>query len=141
MQNKHSWIIGILALGVGIVFTHIYDTRLANGRMQMDNTSMSMSMGNMHKMPDGSVMRMSESKMSMDAMMTSMTANLQGKSGKELEKAFLTEMIPHHQGAVAMANVLLADKTISPQLRAFAEKIVAAQTGEIAEMKEWLKSY
>lgn len=137
MQNKNSWIIGILALGVGIVFTHLYHTQILDQKMSMGGEKMSMNMGNMHQMPDGSMM----GGMSMDTMMTSMTANLQGKSGKELEKAFITEMIPHHRGAVAMANVLLADKTISPQLRAFAEKIVSAQTGEIAEMEMWLKGY
>lgn len=118
MQNKNSWIVGIITLVIGIVFTHIYHTQVLDQKM-MDNGS----------------------NMSMDTMMTSMTANLQGKSGKELEKAFIIEMIPHHQGAVAMAEVLLADKTISPQLRAFAEKIISAQEGEIIQMKEWLNNY
>jgi uncharacterized protein (DUF305 family) len=135
MQNKNIWIVGIIALVVGITFSRIYDTQVLDQKRMYGSSKMNI--GNMHKMPNGSMM----SGMSMNTMMAAMTANLQGKSGKELEKAFLTEMIPHHQGAVTMAKVLLVDKTISPQLRVFAENIISAQEGEIKEMQEWLKSY
>jgi len=66
---------------------------------------------------------------------------MKGKSGKELEKVFLTDMIPHHQGAVDMAKLLLEDKSVRPELVQFANAIIAAQEGEISQMREWLKSY
>lgn len=79
--------------------------------------------------------------MSMQSQMTNMTLGLQGKSGKTLEKEFITEMIPHHQGAVDMANMLLADPNTKPELRKFAEEIISAQTREIQQMNIWLQDY
>ena len=73
--------------------------------------------------------------------MDQMSADLKGKSGRDLEKAFITGMIPHHQGAVDMAKVLLQDKTISPKFVKFANDIIKAQEGEIKMMNEWAKGY
>ncbi len=61
-------------------------------------------------------------------------------SGKELEKAFLTDMIEHHEGAVEQATTELADGKF-PEAKALAEQIKSAQDGEIMEMKELLKQY
>lgn len=108
-----------------------------------DRNEAKMEMGNMqggHMMQDGSMM-MNDRSMNMDSMMMNMVANMKGKSGKELEKAFITDMIPHHQGAVDMAKLLLEDKTIRPELVKFANDIIAAQEAEIATMKMWLKDW
>ena len=48
-------------------------------------------------------------------------------------------MIPHHQGAIDMAKVEL-EHGDDPQMRALAEKVIEAQTAEIAELKEWLEA-
>lgn len=93
----------------------------------------------MHMMPDGSMMKNDGA--SMDSMMMDMLANMRGKTGTELEKAFIQDMIPHHQGAVDMAKLLLQDPTIKPELKAFAEKIITAQESEITQMNEWLRNY
>jgi hypothetical protein len=77
----------------------------------------------------------------MNDSMMNMTSGMQGKTGKELEKAFLTEMIVHHQGAIDMAKLLLQDKTISPELMKFANGIISAQQPEINQMNEWLNKY
>jgi uncharacterized protein (DUF305 family) len=102
------------------------------GGMMMDNDDM-MKMGT----STNSTSTMSMGSMSMD----DMTAAMQGKTGKDLEKAFITGMIPHHAGAVAMAQLLLKDPNVSPQLKTFAENIIKAQNAEIVQMNAWLKSY
>jgi hypothetical protein len=68
--------------------------------------------------------------------MDSMTADLQGKSGDEFEKAFIDGMIIHLEGAVAMAQMVL-DKSQRPELIKLAKDIIAAQTSEINMMKQW----
>lgn len=78
---------------------------------------------------------------SMNNMMSDMTHAMQSKTGHDLEKVFLEEMITHHQGAVDMAYLLLEDKNVKPELKAFAQKIISAQNPEIEQMRAWLKNY
>lgn len=96
----------------------------------------------MHQMSNGKMMpnNMMQGR-NMQGMMMDMTAVMQGKTGKDLEKAFLQEMVPHHQGAVDMAKMLLASTSTPENIRNFAQQIIDTQTKEIGQMNEWLKSY
>lgn len=55
----------------------------------------------------------------------------------EFDVLFLTHMIAHHEGAVAMANDVLATTT-NPDVIAFANEVIRAQTLEIEEMQALL---
>jgi uncharacterized protein (DUF305 family) len=68
--------------------------------------------------------------------MSDMTANLKGKTGDEYDKAFIAEMIAHHEGAVAMAK-LSANNAKHDELKKLSEDIIIAQEKEISNMKQW----
>lgn len=54
---------------------------------------------------------------------------------------FLTSMVPHHAQAVRMADVMLAKKDLSPEVRTLAQKIKDAQGPEIQQMQSLLAKW
>lgn len=60
-------------------------------------------------------------------------------SADPFDKAFMEMMIEHHEGAVAMAKIEVADGS-DPDLQALAEDIIVAQEQEISEMRDQLGS-
>lgn len=61
-------------------------------------------------------------------------------SGMMSERAFLEQMVPHHQSAIEMARLAL-DKAQHPQVRRLAREIISTQEKEIAEMKAWHREW
>jgi uncharacterized protein (DUF305 family) len=55
-------------------------------------------------------------------------------TGNEADAAFIADMIPHHEGAVEMAE-MAQNQAESPELQAMADDIIAAQEAEIAKME------
>ncbi|MCX7305516.1 MAG: DUF305 domain-containing protein [Hyphomicrobiales bacterium] len=68
------------------------------------------------------------------AMHQSMTMEMTGN----VDADFMRSMIPHHQGAIDMARIVM-EYGKDPEVRTLAEAIVSAQETEIAFMKAWLE--
>jgi uncharacterized protein (DUF305 family) len=60
-------------------------------------------------------------------------------SGVEFDQMWLKFMIMHHEGAVVMAEVVLADG-VDEEVRALATAIITAQQTEISEMRALLNA-
>lgn len=56
------------------------------------------------------------------------------------DRQFIDMMVPHHQGAVAMARIALV-RGQHPKVKTVARAIVVAQEKEIARMKLWRKAW
>jgi uncharacterized protein (DUF305 family) len=91
-----------------------------------------------HMMADGEMM--DDDSMGMHGAMKGMMASLNGKTGDAFDKAFLSEMIIHHQGAVQMAEAAKVNAK-HPEIKAMADAIISAQTSEIRQMQDWQRSW
>jgi uncharacterized protein (DUF305 family) len=74
---------------------------------------------------------------SMGGMSSTEMASLGRASGPVFDRMFLTGMVKHHQGAVAMARTELAQGA-NADAKKLAESIVESQNKEIAQMKSML---
>lgn len=54
---------------------------------------------------------------------------------------FASMMIPHHEQAIEMSDVLLAKDRIDPRVASLAERIKQAQGPEIEQMQQWLDDW
>lgn len=66
-------------------------------------------------------------------------AALEAADGPTASRLFLEQMIQHHEGAVEMAEAQVKDGRNTNAVE-LAEQIIEAQTAEIQEMQEMLKS-
>lgn len=72
--------------------------------------------------------------------MQGMGAMMSGMEMVESEFDYLAGMIPHHEEAIASAQVLL-EGTDRPEMKAFAERIIETQSAEVTQMQEWLAAW
>lgn len=123
--------IAVFVLGFGIGHA------MSNSKLSKEYSNKNMGGG--HVMPGGTMMDGSGS-MSMGEMMEVMNAELKGKTGDDFDKAFLSEMIVHHEGAVEMAELALTNAK-HKEIKDLSSNIIKAQEMEIAQMKAWLGSW
>ena len=69
-----------------------------------------------------------------------MSKPLQGKTGDDLDKQFITDMSIHHTGAIEMAQLAITNAK-QPELKNFANKIITAQTKELSDMNTWANQW
>ncbi|MFC3168495.1 MULTISPECIES: CopM family metallochaperone [Paracoccus] len=74
------------------------------------------------------------------AVMEKMHSDMAMESSGDADVDFVRGMIPHHQGAIDMAKVLL-EHGDDPEIRKLAEDVIAAQEAEIKTMQDWLKDH
>lgn len=90
-------------------------------------------MGTHHRMGSGGMMGMRmhpDMEMHLDAL----------KDASNFDRAFIREMIPHHQMAVMMSRMALNSAT-HPEIRKLAESIIKTQTTEIEQMRQWYQAW
>nr|WP_317269165.1 DUF305 domain-containing protein [Arthrospira sp. PLM2.Bin9] len=63
-----------------------------------------------------------------------------GPADENYDLRFIDAMIPHHEGAIIMAQEVLA-KSDRPELQNLAAEIIQAQASEIAQMREWRQAW
>jgi uncharacterized protein (DUF305 family) len=85
-----------------------------------------------HGMMQGGTMHM--------GMMGNETDMTRLETASDFDKAFIEEMIPHHQMAVMMAS-MLKSQTQRPEMKELADDIINAQTKEIEEMRQWYQDW
>jgi len=83
---------------------------------------------------------MDHSAMGMMDDMAGMNAALEGKTGDEFDKAFIEQMILHHQSAIDMAAPG-KDNASHQEVKNLTVAIVDAQSREIRQMQQWQKNW
>lgn len=59
---------------------------------------------------------------------------------QNIDQHFIVQMIPHHEGAIAMARVAL-ERSKRPEILSLANGIIEAQKKEINDMRSWYQSW
>jgi uncharacterized protein (DUF305 family) len=106
----------------------------------MDHGSMNHSSSGMKMTMKDGVMTMPSEMMGLPMKMKMDMGKLMRLKGRAFEKEFLRMMIPHHAGAIPMAQEAL-DTTARPQLRTLAHNIIDSQAKEIGDMRAIHRRY
>lgn len=70
---------------------------------------------------------------------TKMHEAMMAATGADAGESWARKMIPHHQGALDMSQIVLRD-TQNADIRRMAQKTVEMQTSDIAELRRWLET-
>lgn len=83
------------------------------------------------------LMNQSQTTSDSEMSMSRMTESLKNKTGDEYDKAFIENMIAHHESAVDMAK-LSASNAKHDEIKTLSNNIIESQSGEIDQMKQWM---
>lgn len=126
-MKQQPIVYGIIGLVIGVVLTGFVMSNQSNQKApEQSNTMMKATDTQSH----------SGSSMSMKDMMDS----LNGKTGEEFDKAFISGMIEHHTGAIDMAKEAQMNAG-RQEIKDMADDIISAQTKEIEQMRQWQKDW
>ncbi|HAZ47711.1 MAG TPA: DUF305 domain-containing protein [Cyanobacteria bacterium UBA11369] len=78
--------------------------------------------------------------MSPEQMQSMMMSQNLGSADETFDRRFIDAMIPHHEGALTMAQDALK-KTKRPEIKQLAQEIVTSQQKEIDQMQQWRKNW
>ncbi len=76
-----------------------------------------------------------------DSSSTSAAAESNGQDHNDADVMFAQHMLPHHQQAIEMSDVVLAKQGVDPRVTGLATEIKAAQGPEIKQMQDWLRQW
>jgi uncharacterized protein (DUF305 family) len=130
-MKKEGIVTGVIGLLLGVVITGF-----AAGQVVNNNSTGMMRMMGMHTASNTQQAATNHGEMSM----REMTEQLKNKTGNDFDKAFVEMMISHHEGAVAMAE-LIPSRAKHDEVKELGEAIISAQTKEISEMKQWQQDW
>lgn len=111
MKNETAVLYGIIGLVTGVILTILFTSNAVNN----NRTGMMQMMG-MH------------------------TSNEESGMMSNIDKHFIEEMIPHHEGAIEMAQLAKKQAT-NPEIKTLADSIIKSQSEEITQMKNWYKDW
>ncbi|BAU15810.1 hypothetical protein LEP3755_63750 (plasmid) [Leptolyngbya sp. NIES-3755] len=131
-MNRSMFRKGLLGLSLGAVvavggFTACSNSA-QNSTANQSPTSTSSPMSGMAGMDHGNMQHGSMMKMDL------------GPADANFDLRFIDAMIPHHQGAVKMAQEAL-QKSKRPEIKKLAQSIIDDQDKEIAQMQQWRKTW
>lgn len=109
-------------------------------QQMMEMMAMTQGQAGMQGMPMAATGMSDASKAYMDAMKTMDGPMMQGAQLADPDVAFVRAMIPHHQGAIDMAQAVLKYGK-DDRVKEWANQIIKAQQAEIAVMQDWLKQH
>ena len=125
----------IMAGAIGLLLGAVVTGFAAGQAVNSNNRGMMQMMG-----MDTSVVHQQKATSHDTMSMADMTEQLKDKSGDDFDKAFVEMMISHHEGAVDMAQ-LIPSRAKHAEIKTLGESIIAAQTKEITDMKQWQKDW
>jgi uncharacterized protein (DUF305 family) len=124
----------LLLLAVSILGLACSQSANVNTNMPMNHSQMNHSQMNHGEMNNNSA-PMNHSEMNHSGMKSAPNA-----ANAPYDLQFLDTMIAHHQGAVDMANLAMTN-TNNADLKKFSTQIIADQTKEIKQMKDWREKW